>query len=481
MKQNSVSPFEYYKAAIEKRTPSQRSKIARIKRFLECMSGDPKFRSNLEQHPHDAQKICQKAGLDIDPYALKPMWENGFKVNLTKELIGQYELISLWTDWLRDLIEFRDRMRTHGQTPLNPAFHNWRNRQMARCDNELGDTKSVIIHSPVAFELSGGCSVGCWFCGLNAASFEGYYPATLENIALWKEVLSTFRTCLGDGVQTGFCYWGTEPTDNPDYLTLIQVYRDTIGVLPQTTTARPAKDLEWTRTMIQLYDQEQCVPARFSVLSRSVLDKIHGTFTPEELLCVDLIQQHSGAVTVKAGAGRFLDQDNPDFVKEETETTGTIACVSGFLVNMQRQTIELVSPCRASKRWPTGYRIHKRGRFTDGTGIKRFIQEACDELMPPHLTEKRIIRFRGDLTFEYLDKGFSLKNDCTTIRFCGDFHRKMGKLLVKGSCSTGDIITALCQDTDFFSVTSALQLLYDKGLLDDFTNENDLSAETHGN
>lgn len=480
MNQYSPNPFVYYRSAIEKRTPDQLSAIATIKRFLECMSGYPDFRRGLEQHPERATAICRDYNLDINPDELKPMWKNGFKVNLTEDQIGKYEYIALWTDWIKDLIQFRNRMRSHGQTPVNPNFDAWRNRQMARCDNEVGDTKSVIIHSLLALELSSGCSVGCWFCGLKSSSFDGYYKATPKNLCIWKDILSTFKNILGDGVQTGFCYWGTEPTDNPDYLKLIQAYSDVIGVLPQTTTAQPTKDIEWTRKLIQLYDFKRFVPARFSVLSQKVLTRIHKEFTARELLLVDLIQQHQDAVTIKANAGRFMEQDQVSPDGDEAETTGTIACVSGFLVNMKKQSIELVSPCRASKRWPTGYRVHKRGRFASAKDISDFIQDASCELMPAYLTENRIIRFRSDLKFESLDNGFCLKNECSTVRFCGDFHKLLGEMAAKGSFSTGDIMSALSQEADFFSVTRALQLLYEKGLLDDFTDENGIQAETNG-
>ncbi len=49
-----------------------------------------------------------------------------------------------------------------------------------------------------------------------------------------------------------------------------------------------------------------------------------------------------------------------------------------------------------------------------------------------------------------------------------------------GSCTTGEIVSALFQDADFFSVTCALQTLYEKGLLDDFTDENGIRAGEDG-
>ncbi len=482
MNQRPTNPFSYYKAAIKKRTSAELTTIANIKRFLECMSGYPEFRQTLEKHPGKALAICREYNLNIDPDTVKPMWENGFKASISDRKMANYEHISLWTSWLKDLIHFRDLMRSHGETPCNPRFHAWRMRQMARCDSEVGDTKSVIVHSLLALELSRGCTVGCWFCGLKSRSFGGYYEATPENLCLWKNVLSAFNETLGTGAQTGFCYWGTEPTDNPDYLELIGAYKNVMGVLPQTTTARPTKDIDWTRKLIRLYDRERSVPARFSVLSRKILARIHKEFTADELLCVDLIQQHNDSVTIKAKAGRFMEQDQTDASAgdENQETTGTIACVSGFLVNMKKQQIELVSPCRATERWPTGYRVHKQDSFTTGKDIVSFIHQASLELMPTHLSDDTVIRFRKDLTVDFLDNGFLLTNSCNKVRFCGDFHKKLGQMIVRGSCTTGDIVSSMFQEADFLSVTRALQTLYEKGLLDDFTDDNEIQVGKGG-
>src|SRR6266516_439208 len=48
------------------------------------------------------------------------------------------------------------------------------------------DRADQIVHAPVAFELSKGCTVGCWFCGVAATKFEHTWRYTDENGRLWR-------------------------------------------------------------------------------------------------------------------------------------------------------------------------------------------------------------------------------------------------------------------------------------------------------
>lgn len=471
------NPFQYYKSVAGSRSPEQLSRIARLKRFLECFSGYPDFREELKNNPQEAEAVFRAYYLDIDPERVRPLWENGFTTHVDEDKLEDFPDIRLWKDWVKDLTGFRDLMRVHGEAPNNQRFDAWRKRQIARSDSELGDTTSLLTHATLSLELTEGCTVGCWFCGLKSEDFGGAFEATPENLSLWQGVLSVFSEQLGPSAQTGFCYWATEPTDNPDYLTYIQTFKDIVGSLPQTTTACPTKDLDWTREMINLYEREMDVPARFSVLSQNILGKIHAAFSPDELLYVDLIQQHKAAMTNKSLSGRYLEKEKAQKGRQpvpEQKSTGTIACVSGFFVNMKQRRIELVSPCRANDRWPTGYRVHKRGFFSCPEDVEAFIAEAVQEYMPLYLTQDSPIRFRKDLSYEAVENGFSLSNDFRRVRFCGDFHRRLGELVAEGGHSFDEIVTRLLPVVDFFAATQALQTLFDKGLLDDLTDDNSI-------
>ncbi|AJA65472.1 hypothetical protein QIH93_06405 [Bradyrhizobium ottawaense] len=98
------------------------------------------------------------------------------------------------------------------------------------------------------------------------------------------------------------------------------------------------------------------------MLSRAHLNQIHTAFSPEELLGVELILQGKEAQTAKAMVGRARERkekrrgankDGAIAFLERNHTT--IACVSGFLVNMRQGRLRLVTPVPGSDRWPLGY------------------------------------------------------------------------------------------------------------------------------
>ena len=152
----------------------------------------------------------------------------------------------------------------------------------------------MITHPILAFELSAGCTIGCWFCGVSADRFHGNFAYTAENARLWRAILDHCVDLFGTGAQTGFCYWATDPTDNPDYPRFLADYHAATGNLPQTTTAAPLKNLAFTREILRLSDQHRCVINRFSILTLRILDAVHAAFSAEELMGVELVLQNRG-------------------------------------------------------------------------------------------------------------------------------------------------------------------------------------------
>src|SRR4051812_43545899 len=138
---------------------------------------------------------------------------------------------------------------------------------------------------------------------------------------------------FSDAVGNGFCYWGTDPLDNPDYEKFLIDFRRILGKLPQTTTALGHKDPQRSRALLQLAHESGGFVERFSVLSLSLFNRIHEEFTPEELLCVELVQQFNEMEGGKAlaGAGReralrkHAEKNVP--LPANIEDGGTIACV----------------------------------------------------------------------------------------------------------------------------------------------------------
>ena len=89
---------------------------------------------------------------------------------------ARWPVAKTWDDYQSEMAECRALHQRAGDCPdANPRFHAWRQRQIRRGRGELGATGSVITHPILAFELSAGCTVGCWFCGVSAARFQGNF------------------------------------------------------------------------------------------------------------------------------------------------------------------------------------------------------------------------------------------------------------------------------------------------------------------
>ena len=255
-------------------------------------------------------------------------------------------------------------------------------------------------------------------------------------------------------------------------------------MLPQTTTALPFKDLEWTRKLVDLHCARRSVPARFSILSTKVLHIVHDNFTPEELLPIELVQQQEGSVVVKSRAGRIVDgkelPEPPGNVGEIAQDMGTIACVSGFLVNMVQRTAQLVSPCRASEEWPLGYRVFAAASFDSAEDLRGFMEQVIEGQMAEHLPGAAAAAFRADLSYLRDGNGFTVSTPYRAHRFEGaPFLGDMGDLITRGDRTVGDTIGALLEaGADVFAVTGALDALFQSGLLNErAAHESEMRAE----
>lgn len=473
------SPLHFYQSILDRRSPDELKTIAHIKRFTECLAGDPEFRKVLTDSPDTIREEFQSRGIDLDPTQLTALWEDGLCTDIGSEKLDRSPVTRLWVKWVKDLVAFRDLMRSRGDAlTANKRYDAWRRRQIARCDSELGDTKHMIIHSLLAFELSKGCSVGCWFCGFDAKRLEGAFSYSPENATLWSDILRTCIELFGEAADTGVCYYATEPSDNPDYLKFIKIYEEIMGVLPQTTTAAPLKDLNWTRDLLQLCNHHHGIVSRFSILNLKTLRQLHAAFSPEELLRIQLIQHNKGSLVMKSRAGRALQHKdiNRDNViaSQVSDDLGTIACVSGFLVNMVDRSIQLVSPCRSSEKWPLGYRVHTQGTFDTAEELKTFMEKAIETCMPDHLAAEAQVRFRDDLRYAPHDDGFALSSDFHSHRFSGGtVCRRIGDRVAAGCSTTSDIMGDLIgKGVDVFAVVGVLQSLFDNGLLNDDPSRN---------
>ncbi|MEM8853929.1 MAG: radical SAM family RiPP maturation amino acid epimerase, partial [Pseudomonadota bacterium] len=408
---------------------------------------------------------------------LLPLWRRDYLKYRRTEEGKRWPKAEAWDLYMQQMIRHRDLIREEGRTEgIHDVFDAWRKRQVNRSMSELGGSADAVVHPIVAFELSEGCTVGCWFCGLSAERYRGHIPYTDENAALWRGVVTVMNDLFGTAAQTGFCYWATDPCDNPDYDRFIEDYYHITGALPQTTTAAPLKDPALTRRILKLFDKYKTVTNRFSVLTVKHLNKIHDAFTPEELIGVELVMQNRESLGAKANAGRARERilklreagKSDKIANLEIDHT-TIACVSGFLVSMPRRVVQLVSPVPGSAEYPLGYRVFGERSFDDAEGYRAAIDDLIATHTHPDVPRHWPARFREDLGFEPLERGFRLTSRCLEHvienAVCG---ARVGELMHRGDRTIGEVIeTIVDEGASVLTAAEFFDTLFASGLIDE--------------
>jgi radical SAM family RiPP maturation amino acid epimerase len=284
-------------------SPALVRRLSHVKRFLELWTADPDIRARTAA---DAQATIDSLGLNLiaeeirflydEPYCLERVRTKGWKAPL---IVQQYRL------WCIEKTLYRERSRIQLGTPALARHRAWRDRQIQRSKGQLGQSHAInIVHAPFAVELSDGCSVGCWFCGVSAEKRKRDFEWNEENAALWSGVVTALKDTIGPGARQGFCYWATDPLDNPDYEKFCTEFARITGRFPQTTTAQAHKHIERVRQLLGHSKSLGCEINRFSILSLPILKKIHDAFTPEELLWTELITQNMEATSMQSNSGR---------------------------------------------------------------------------------------------------------------------------------------------------------------------------------
>ena len=382
--------------------------VSHVKRALERWVMDASFRDAFDLDPPSALASLHVA---LTPDELRPMVDPALARSMTQAAReGRAEAFPLSTRRYRAFIQEKlaDR-RAHREAcaPDHPLIGPWRKRQVARCASELGLGKAdALVHAPLAIELSQGCSGGCWFCGVDARRLEAVFPHTPANRELFVDCLQALRDVLGPAARYGFLYWATDPLDNPDYERFVADYHAVLGRCPQTTTALAPRDLPRVRSLLEQARALDSVIDRLSIVRLADLDAIHGHFSPEELLRVELVPQNPEATSkhAKAAAGRVRRRAARHAEEDRgVEEASTIACVSGFLLNMIARTVRLVTPCAASERWPQGFRLVDEGTFADGDDLRRLLETMATRSLRASLGVDDVVRPLGCLRCEVRD------------------------------------------------------------------------------
>lgn len=468
---------EAYRRIFDSRGAEEMRTLARIKRFMECVMGDDEFRRDLAANLDDPREVTRARGIDIDPRAMRPLFQHGMTHLRFARGEKAYPLAMMWDRYIKEMLDHRDSLRDHGSpATTNPRFHAWRERQIRRVSSECGASGGSITHPIAAFELSDGCSVGCWFCGISAERYKGSLAYTDESRALWRGVLKTMVRQFGDAAQSGFCYWGTDPMDNPDYPRFIEDYYDITGYLPQTTTAAPLKNVALTREVMDVFWKYRSITNRFSILSKKLMRRVHEEFTPDELMPVELVLQNKEALITKAKAGRARERverlrkaGKDERISLRNSEHTTIACVSGFLVNMVLGRVQLVTPTRPNDRWPKGYKVLGERSFETGEDFDRAITDLQEHEVQNELDGRQPAVLRSDLRYEPSVDGFELVSS-TTRHTCEGFPFavELGRLVSTGEETYGSVLRHLVsRGEDVLVVNQVLDDLYQNGVFEE--------------
>lgn len=444
-------------------------KICHIKRFYERWMADKQFRETLNQKPTETVKFYN---LNVDSEELRPIWDTEFtsqknKVKLISNSVEKFQKIFIerksFVKSLHDLPSIKDS-----------RFKAWRERQIARCASQFYLMHhEATAHIPMCFELSKGCSVGCWFCGISAPRLGDIFTYSQDNSKLWQKVLKLMQSILGTAASNGFCYWATDPLDNPDYEKFCIDFHEILGTFPQTTTAQAWKYPERVKALLKLSMEKGGQINRFSILSLKIFNKIHEQFSAEELAAVNLVLQNPEALSSKAAAGKTLDNDKLKADKNPDQET--IACVTGFLFNMVEKSVKLISPCPANERWPNGYIIYDEGTFSDADSLKILLEEMIAKNMSLSVRYSDVIRFRRDLKYENMPDGFQLSTKYLTRKFRNQpYLKELGEVIQQGDKTAKEIVHLF----EKFGVPEtntlySLNLLFSKGVLDEKPQSNE--------
>ncbi len=456
---------------------------SQIKRFFEVLEADPTFTEQLLVNSHQA---AARYNLQIDPEELRPLWDKNFDK-------GDGNTDALASSRLKRFQEFVDRFvpsqarRELLGIPSEPRFRAWWERQRARVDSMLRPGDPVLARTyPMAFELSKGCSVGCWFCAASAPRFEDIFAYHPENRELWRGVLQLMKNLLGDMAGAGFCYFATDPLDNPDYVKFCLDFHEILGAFPQTTTAQPTKSPSLTRSLLKASEKKGQRHNRFSILSLKMLREVHSEFSAEELAFVGLEFQNKEveASQLKVRAGRARERAGKTesvYSKEDDLAYTSGSTVTGFLFNMVDKSVKLISPCIASDRWTEGYRIHAERTFSDVRDLGIVLEDIISHLQIT-ITPKQPIRFRPDLKYESLPDGFQVSTKFKTLKFRnGAFASELGAI-IHHSDKTAEEIAAVFDAWNIpqDKVFQVLNQLFASGILDEEPDINGSDTKVHG-
>jgi len=443
--------------------------IANTKRFLERWVADEHFRAEALL---DAQKAADRYGIEVDTEAIRPLWDPAGCIEPETVTAEVY----YYREYCREKLAMRDQMRIQDGEPDHALFRKWRQRQINRFFRQVPLCEATaVVHAPFAVELNQGCSVGCWFCGVAAPPLSAIFAYTHENSKLWREILSELHSVIGSGAQTGFCYWATDPLDNPEYENFLTDFKREFDRFPQTTTAQPLRDVSRIKELLATTTAERPMINRFSTLSLPMFNAVHQRYTAEELLHVEIVCQQPESMATKAHAGRARQVpsslEHGLKLESSSQRHSTIACVSGFLINLPQGEVRLISPVPASERWPLGYRVYAKAHFADIDSFRHAISELITSGMRDSLRIGDVVSIDASIRVSIENNAVHVRSErfCHSFQGCEDNDALLMLIerLQKGPCLVEQAMIDLQSTCPLPRLFRLLNLLLNTGLIDD--------------
>ena len=371
--------------------------FADYKRFLELFMGDDEFREQFDSSPD----------LTLRKYGLKPELSTAFLCAVAQgcrsydfRLVAEQfpaELARLRSFALKFEEENPFTKRCRDACGSNVCFEAWRDRRRSANRAVLQPLYfDRSFNIAVAYELGIGCTGGCEFCCFDAPVLQENFRYTVENSRLWRSVLTLFRDLLGDRAGAASLYWGTDPFDNPDLEKFYLDFYEINGVWPPITSRWPLRNPERTRNFAEEGRRHGQPGCRFSITKREELRDFCNMFSPAESLDWSLVLNNPESLNRYSASGRAREIHMESLRKCQADTTS--CCLSGFLVNLCRRSVQLLSPCVPDEANPYGFHLWCETVFTDAEDLKKKLKAIQDRFFPDGPERLSLIKLSPDWT-----------------------------------------------------------------------------------
>lgn len=302
------------------------------------------------------------------------------------------------------LIDSQVRQFFRSIGPLDHGWRTWRETQIQRFHNEDSSFReSHIMYIPFAIELTQGCSGGCPFCGVSASYLDTSSSSSLDRFQPFKEFLLQMKDMHGNFGKSGVLYWASDPLDCPEYVDYAMIFKKVFDIWPSTTTALAEKYPIRFQKLLSTGILQRPWGVRCSLRNLNAYHKIKDSISLHDRFGIVFIPQFSASESTQANAGRHY---SPTSENNEPQKGGTIACMSGLLVNLIQPRIELITPCLAEPHHQNGYRSLLRVEMDGLEQLSHYTANFISKLpiLPIKMTDKLSVSIHSSQFHLYENK-----------------------------------------------------------------------------